>query len=362
MQSSKKWILVTTIVTIVLALAIVAMVYVVDPFNFLGWSGAPRFYNSATRFIPGMVKHYNADAYLIGSSMIQNTDMDSFRQHGYSRPAKLEKSGITMNENLLVLRLISESWSDADIYLNMDYRNFLVVDELDFSSDVMPDWMYSPTKLDNWRYFFDYAVWYRYMPVTVGMYVLEKALGSLPSIFTQVASPDDFGYWADAFSPSDFGVEALSKARQTGTGGVSSVGSNIDMDNVYAIVDEWMGYFAKYTENSGKVTVMLPPWSLLFWHDEKNNGTFDEMMLLRSYLAEKFLELGVEVIDFQSVPDVADLSNYKDTTHYGLAVQEKYTDAFLSGGNIHSVEDMEESSEKIEEMLAVFEKENADWI
>ena len=156
-MSSRKWLGICLAVTVIAALVMVAVVYVVDPLNYIRWNDGPRFFNSGVSFIPGIVRNYGANTYLIGSSMIQNTDMQYMRDSGVGLPVvKLEKSGMTVNETLMVLRLIQSQVQSPDALINIDFVTFFTDDKIGPASDNLKGYLYNHSSLDDWKYFFDY--------------------------------------------------------------------------------------------------------------------------------------------------------------------------------------------------------------
>ena len=349
-------------VSIVFAFAVILMIlaYLIDPMNLYSWHEI-RFING-TYFIPSIIRNYGADFYIIGSSMIQNTDMDQVRAGGYSRPVKLEKGGMTVNEELMILRLIASCGQNTPVLLNIDLSTLLQAEDIEPASDVFNEELYSNDIFDDWRYLLGYETWWRFIPITVAMEFLNT-IGMLPSMFDSILNIDQTGRWWESYK-LQFGRETIIRQYMNGEGGTSSLPDGITKQEVFAKVDDFVEKFSWYTENLELVTVGFPPYSALYWYTQKKNGDMDLLLDAKCYLQEKLLELdNVRIVDMQNHPLIADLNHYKDQTHYDLILQNAYTEAFLAeDGNICSDEDIISKRILLEELVEVFEKENYSWL
>lgn len=350
-------------VSIVFAFAVILMIlaYLIDPFNLYSWHNI-RFINDGIYFIPGIIRNYDADYYVIGSSMIQNTDMEQLRVMGYSRPVKLEKGGMTVNEELMVLRLISSYGQNTPVFLNIDFSTLVQAETIEPTSDVFIKELYSNSIFDDWRYLLGYETWWRYIPITVAMEFLNT-IGMLPSMFDPILDIDQTGRWWESYK-LQFGMETIKKQYMNGEGGTSSLPDGITKQEVFTKVDDFVEQLSDYTENLESVTLGFPPYSALYWHTQKKNGDMDLLLDAKCYLQEKLLELdNVRIVDMQNHPLIAEMNHYKDQTHYDLLLQNEYTEAFLAeDGNICSAEDIASKRLLLEELIESFEKENTSWL
>lgn len=362
-MSSRKWLGICLAVTVIAALVMVAVVYVVDPLNYIRWNDGPRFFNSGVSFIPGIVRNYGANTYLIGSSMIQNTDMQYMRDSGGGLTVvKLEKSGMTVNETLMVLRVIQSQAQSPDALINIDFVTFFTEDKIGPASDNFKGYLYNYSSLDDWKYFFDYDVWYRYLPVTLGMMAIDVVFGRLPEMLDSVTNIDDIGTTHSLATA--YGRELMIRNYKAGVGGTSKY-TGYNLEAIKENIDDFIGFFEDYTSDFSSVTIGIAPYSALWWHVQKEDGTMDTLLEAKAYLEERLLELGnVKIADVQAVSDqIANLEHYKDQTHFDSTLQKVYTDAMLSPeGTITSVDDIAASRQRLEDIVVKFEEENVDWL
>lgn len=360
-MKARSWCICFVSIVVTLAILLMLIAYIIDPMNLYSWHEI-RFMNSGVNFNPGIIRNYDADYYVIGSSMIQNTDMDQVRAAGYNRPVKLEKGGMTVNEELMILRLIASCGQNTPILLSIDLSSLIQAEEIVPSSDVFNEELYSYSTFDDWRYLLGYKTWWRYIPLTVVMELLNS-IGILPSMFESVLDIDQIGRWWES-AETQFGKEHLIAQYQTGAGGTSSIPDNITRQEVFSKVDDFVEQLSAYTANIESVTIGFPPYSALYWHTQKVNGDMSLLLDTKAYLQTKLLEMGnVQIVDMQDHPLITDLDHYKDQTHYDLILQHDYTESFLSeGGNVHSVEEIDDKRIQLEERIISFERENASWL
>ena len=90
-------------------LAILAvLVYIIDPYYH--YRAYDHKYKIDKIFsVPGVVKNYDYDTIIIGSSMTQNFDMDSFRRELGQNPVKATLGGIDTPEVAALLKLAQDS-------------------------------------------------------------------------------------------------------------------------------------------------------------------------------------------------------------------------------------------------------------
>ena len=106
--SSAQWL--RRFLSLVLAvLAILAaLVYLIDPYYH--YRAYDHKYKLDKIFsVPGVVKNYDYDTIIIGSSMTQNFDMDSFRRELGQNPVKATLGGMDWPEMAALLSTLAKS-------------------------------------------------------------------------------------------------------------------------------------------------------------------------------------------------------------------------------------------------------------
>lgn len=360
-MSSKKWV-VAVLGIICLFLAVMAVItYVIDPLNYYRWNDL-RFINSGSYFMPGIVKHYDADAYIVGSSMIQHTDMDEMRALGYQNPVKLEKSGMTFNEALMVLGLVDDNDKEMPTFLNLDLVTLLASNEVTASSTVFPEYLFNDSPFDDFEYLWGYETWYRYIPVTLGLFVIDGLFDELPSLLSFVTEVDNIGTGYND-NQREFGLEVVRSKYLSGTGGTTTF-DHLDLEEQYAKVDSFVELLGDRLEDFPILVVGFPPYSALFWYVQNKNGVMDEMLAIKQYLIQRLMEFdNVRIVDLQSIDQIADLEHYIDQSHFDSTLQSLYTEVLCAGdGNVHSVEDIEASNKRISALVEQFEQNNKSWL
>lgn len=350
----KSWFKKFLVSLIALILVVISTVYIIDPFNYYRWNDN-RWMDS--RFVtPGIIKNYDFNYAIIGSSMIQNMQMDWFKEKGYHSPVKLTKGGMNINEELLVMDVLLKNDIKVDTMLNIDIHSILSCEKIQPVSDYYPDYLFNEIILDDYKYWFNFDALFYYVPVNV-IADLMKGLG-IPyrEGVKDKLDIDKIGEWISSY---DFGKDIVLKNYLDENQNVSQIKehTNLEIENK---VDEIVNYLELYCERINKqnhiLTIAFPPYSVLYWKDQLVKGTLDDIIYTKYYLIQKLLEIpNVKIIDLQSLPQINDLNNYKDLTHYNLDLQKIYADSIFDDKyTIEEIEQLENNLNILNEYINEF--------
>lgn len=345
----KKWIISFFAIVLAVVLLLSALVFVIDPF--FQFRTKDNAYELSSWFVGGgLLRNYDYDTLIVGSSMIFNFDMDVFREELGAKPLHIGLGGIRLSE----VKDLMEAAYAAD----RAERYYICVDLPTFAKDAEPSryaqYLLRDDPLSRMRYFLSYEVWFRYIPVDLALMLADKAGVSLPEKIQVGTSIDRL---EDSRLDLTYNRKTVIKNYKSNRAAVSDV----DLDHLYermcSNVDDYLDGF-DYTQ--GEHIFFFPPYSSLFWCNAQDRGYFEDYLSAKQYFMERAAELGVTVFDFQTAELTMDLENYTDTTHFSPEINDWMTRCFASGAYLATKESAAAAREQVVANTAQFRQENAD--
>lgn len=345
--SSAQWLRRFLALVLAVLAVLAALVYIIDPYYH--YRAYDHKYKLDKIFsVPGVVKNYDYDTIIIGSSMTQNFDMDSFRRELGQNPIKATLGGIDAPEVAALLQLAQDAGHAETYYLCID-ASLLSSDE---GEQRFPEYLMDSNPLNDYRYFWGYEVWMRFIPLNLALLTADRLGIALPQRFQDARSIDKMGEWAYRYT---FGREqVLDFYAQSDNGGAS----NVDMT---AAAADPMAQCQKLLDSldlsQGKVVLFFPPYSALFWYDMEQAGRLEPYFEVKRYFIQQASVYGnVTVFDFQGADFTVNLDNYMDMTHFSPQISDELVRCFASGeyrlGPDQSSETESRIRQNIETLLA----------
>lgn len=343
--NTRKWLFSCLGLILVLVTVLSVTVYIIDPF--FQFRIKDNSYMLNERFVgPGLIKNYDYDTLIIGSSMTQNFNMDVFRKELGVKPLHIGIGGIRATEEKELLDIAYETGKAKKYFICAEMHLFTA----DSKESRIPYYLINEDFLSRCRYFLNYEAWFRYMPIDVAFVILDKLGIKQPEKFVYGKSIDRLGNWSLDY---EFGQDVVLKNYKSGAYGVS----NLEKDDLYnkmtSRIDQ---YFDHLQLDAGKHIFFFPPYSMLYWADHTDE-IVDALLYGKKYFVEKALKKGVTVYDFQSVDFTLDLDNYKDTTHYKPENNDYMTRCFATGEHALTIENYAEYQNKLLKMRNDFKQE-----
>ena len=322
-MTAKKWIVSFFALVLAIVLLLSAAAWAVDPF-FQFRSRDNAYMLSAIFSGSGLIRTWDYDTLILGSSMIQNFDMDRFRDKLGAKPLHVGLGALRASELLELTELGYEAGKAETYYICADLWAFTNTKE-----SRIPQHLLRRDLLSRLRYLLSYEVWFRYIPVDTGLLLADRLGVSLPYKFAYSRSIDRLDDWQLDYPPSSFGREAAFKNYRI----EAARESDVEKEGLYGRMTENIDAFlGRMDLTKGKHVFFFPPYSSLYWCDAQDRGVFADYLRAKRYFIEQAEKLGAEVYDFQSEDFTADPDNYKDTTHFLPQYNDWMVDRFADGG------------------------------
>ena len=347
---AKNWILTFLCVLLVFVFLIGLTAYLVDPFYQFRY-GSNTYFNNTAKFPgPGLVKNFEYDTLILGSSMAQNFDMDLFRQELEVEPLHIGIGGMGIDELLAYLELSEQTGRCRNYYIGIE--QYMLTESIVFRT---ADYLFWDDPISVAKYLFSYEAWFRYIPLDVVLSMCNLMPVDLPDKIRKAADIDYLGNWETDYV---FGEDAVIRNYLSNEYGVSSV----ENDGLYDRMTQWTDeLFERLPGEKTRYHFFFPPYSVLFWYDARNDGYLEEYLQIKQYFLDKAQMYGIEVYDFQSADFVFDLENYKDITHYRGEINDWMVRCFAQGDYLATTESIVQNSEKLISGIEEF-TETYQWI
>ena len=310
---AKKWLLRLLALTLALVMLMCLCAWCIDPYMLYRVRDNQYLLNSRL-VTPGLIKNYDYDTVLIGSSMIQNTDMQLFRDTLGGRPLKITTGAISLTEIQKLTDKIVAVGKAEHFYICLD--QYLFAPEKWDDMDRFPGYLLDDNLWNDYRYLLGYETWMRFIPIDLCLST-AKALGlPLPEKFARAMSIDGMEDWRDDWTFGDEATLSLYTPPAKGT--------NFDAEAVLARMEKRFDEFLTHLDfERGDYTFFFPPYSALYWNYAFGAGNAETYLEFKAYAEGKLLEQeNVRIFDFQNAPFVTDLNNYKDYTHYAPEIND----------------------------------------
>ena len=331
-----------------LALAVLAVlaaaVYIIDPYyNYRAYDH--KYKLDKIFSVPGVVKNYDYDAIVIGSSMTQNFDMDSFRQELGQNPIKATLGGITGKEISALFKLAQDSGHAQTYYICIDTS----VLSSDSQEQRFPDYLMDFSLLNDYKYFWGYEAWMRFIPLNLGLLAADSLGIELPQRFSEARSIDLMGDWAYRYEFSADRVLSIYSESDNGAA------INVDMAGISEnALDNCEVFVDSLDLSRGDIVFFFPPYSSLLWYKMEKEGSLESTMELKRH----FMELvdgydNVKVYDFQGAEFTSNLDNYMDLSHYSPEINDFMVSCFASGDYLADSSTLAETEWQIRDNIQV---------
>ena len=353
-KAYKKWFIKFISLSLCLLLVMGATVFAYDPYCYYRIPKDRVIVNNYRFVNPGIVRNAEYDTVVMGSSMIQNFNMQSFRDKLGLEPIKLSVGGMSIEGMDLTYSQVCEVGKAKNLFVAIDLPS---LNKEEDSLATYSTYLYNDTVTDDYKYLLGYETWTRLLPLNIGFNLLSKFRKVPASYVTE--DIDHIGEW---YQTAKFSKEKLKKAYLENTDQISKQDTeNID-ERMKRRADMLLDILLQ--DKDTEVTVFFSPYSALFWYQAQTDGYYESYMRTKEYVISKLLDKkNVKIYDFQQMPEMTDLDNYKDTTHYSEKINEKMVDCFVSEKYaIRSQADAQKADENINALMQQFIAANSDWL
>ena len=259
---------------------------------------------------PGIAMHYDYNALLVGTSLIQNTDVAEFRELMDCDLIRLPYSGGTACNMKAILDIAFSSHNSIE-YVYWELNKHQLVMPYDEPVNPLPEYLYSNNYPLSFSYLLNLDIFYRF--------TMQNIIGTVQG--KEQSAPREGLTFTGTYSKE----EALSQYDRIDqvepvfpeTYYLQAGQDNLDK-NLLPLIRE--------NPDTTFVFIMVP-LSTLFWDYEIRHGTFDATFALYEHILPQLLEYdNVEIHFMLNEWDIiTNLDNYKDFSHYSPEINSYIT-------------------------------------
>lgn len=311
-MEKKKWFCVTLgIILFVLVITALPMI-IIDPyFHFHGPIQGISYRLYSERYMnDGIVKHFDYDAIIAGSSMNQNFKTSSMDTLFETSSIKVPFSGAGFQE---IVRLLDKALSENNdikyVLWGIDYNG--LNREYDWQGyDDYPEYLYDEDPLNDFAYIWNKTILHEALFTDIKM----TLQGEKSTSFDEYSSWDVGSGWEQIQKTYHRRKEVLPMEPGLTEGSRERVKNNIEENIVHLSL--------KYPKT--KFLLFYTPYSALYWESIVRKGTFLQQLEAEKIATELLLDCpNVNLFSFVQKTDITgNVNNYRDKEHYIASIND----------------------------------------
>ena len=312
-MNAKKWLLGWGIIVIASLCTFIFWVYKVDPFFHYHKPDTETYFyilNNQRAQNDGIVKHFEYDGIITGTSMTENFKASEADQIFDGNFVKVCFSGGSYREiNNNVRRALKANPNLKTVIRGLDMLFFLDPDDL-MRTDlgVFPDYLYDDNPFNDVKYLLNRDVLFQRV---YSMLRKKNEEGFTPGI----TSFDKYSRWQDRYTygintviPNGISSDFSQTQEHLTDADIEMIKGNIEA-NVTSIADEYpnVDFYYFYT-----------PYSVVKWNSWRLDGKLDKICEAEMLITELIVDhKNIHLFSFNNLTGITtDLNNYKDPAHY----------------------------------------------
>lgn len=357
MNAYKRFIFIASLLSLVFLGIVAAWLWLYDPLQFyhkpyfrdLSFSNDMRVQNK------GIIKNYDFDSFILGTSMLQNTSAKEANAELGGKFVNISMGSSVFSERAVILRYLFAQKPDTKriIYsLDLEYLPFITTTK-DTSHF---DFLYDDNELNDIRMYFNQkfifcALAYSKKSDCVG----EKELESLtfwtfrpPSIMKALGG---FQNWLGSDSP----IIALAfKELKEAENPYTLKPFEGDITQIQSYVRKYIFDIAK-AQPQTKFEIIIPPYAR-FWYRVKPSENFAKIQVaLRWFVKESTKYENIKVYGFDDLPYSDEIANYVDYTHYNVDMNSLFIKAIKTNSHLVNSENIDTYLAKMQEKIEKYD-------
>jgi hypothetical protein len=343
-KKSMLWTLSFVISAVLCLAAFAAVMYVTDPLLQYGTeSKLFSYYEYGEMYSnPGIAEHYEYDAVMVGTSMIENTDVDECDELFGCNMVRLPYSGGTSYNMKTILDVCFRSDNNIkNVYWELD--EFQLLGSSTEPRYPLPEYLYRDDCVKDASYLLNIDIFYHY--------TMNNLLGTLKGQEQNAERRHEtlFGVFGKEAMLSTYQRPEKQKQQTDASKLIKKVDENLDA-NIIPLIEANPGT---------KFTFFFVPFSVLYWDKEVQNGTFDITMDAVKHAINRLLEYENVTIFFyhNETEIITNLDNYKDYSHYSKDINSWMTKSMAAGHGLVTRENADEVVENMREFVHAYDFE-----
>jgi len=353
--SSKKYIAVTAIVTLIMLLCIGMISYIVDPFLQFRARPDTRYFLNPRFVNGGLAKNYDYNTVIIGSSMAQNYNLNILREMDPgAKPVKLSTGGMNCIEMEYLYSFVKKEKAKT-IIINLDITQFNAL----FEEIRYPRYLYDDGVLNKLQYLYGYETFVRFAPIDIGLTFYLKDKENISPQYEMKTTIDNVG---NTSLDGHYSAEHVKSLYLSGWTVSEQPLKNME-SRMQNRLDTMLMRIAPDKYKDTNFIFVMPPYSALYWHHTKKMGYYDQFTNFTYYLDTAISKYDNARIAFYfDIEEITDLNYYTDITHFSPAISDKILRNINNPDYTLNSSDIDRRLHQVDSLVSVFAEKNKDWL
>lgn len=359
---NKKFVKMVILLAVFMMTITASLGYILDPSLYYRLPKYHTYFSEAFT-TAGLMKNSQAEIAIVGSSMMQNTDLDVVRNEFGQEAVKYTRSGMNIDEITMIIdKATSLEKNRVDTFIvNIDMTTFNT--ESSSPYDKFPQYLYDEKKINDIKYLLGFETWTKFIPFNLiyntSAHVDTPITNKIVHTFSKTTDLDLMGDWS---SGTIFGEESVKSKYENNLESVSKQ----KVDGMFERMKNRFNhdFYPIFQKNSDKEFIfVLPPYSALMWYEAEKQGYADILFEFKKYMVTCFSELDhVKVYDFQDYEGIMNLNNYKDTTHYTPEFNDMMIKSIVESKRVIDTDNVDVKIGNLKNIVSEFKTNHKDWL
>ncbi|MGM9997700.1 hypothetical protein [Campylobacter lanienae] len=368
-KNAKKFIFISLLYPLPFVVIILGLIYIYDPFQIFHkpYFREATFFTDMRKQALGIIKHYKFDSYIIGTSMLENTDPKEATN-------KLSSDGkwinITLiassfNERAIVMDYIFQNQNPKHIIYSLD--GYHIVNRLN-NSTLDWDFLYDNNPYNDIKFYINS----KFMICAIQFSDDKRCVGDIDDIY-QITSWDrghkkifgGFDNWIKHKNHNQVNQILI----DIKNGNIKNIDNQDIIGNIDILAQQ--DYLHKYLIRffrdypNTKFSIIIPTYSRLFYrmsntrslHDDNSKYFYTWEKSLRYFITQSSSYKNVKVYGFDDLDYADDIANYKDLIHYNTNLNSIQLDAIKNQTNILTPKNIDKYLATMEQKIKSYDIE-----
>ena len=333
----RRWAIITLAAAALLLVLCALTVYIVDPFEHYRESAILPLYDQESYNNPGIAKHYDYDAVILGTSMVEMSHPSVIDACFGVSSVKLPMRGSHTAQMGWQLSHVLNTHELKLAILAVDAYSLMGPPD---DMEEIYDYLWNDSALDDVNYLLN----------------LDVLLVKVPRLLRNLGKPldgkrDAMYQWTDV----TFGAQSVFDSFEfMAQREMTDPDYRLERstENIERHIE---AYVAAHPETTFKI--YMPPYSVAYWYVMTRIGLSEQQYRSRARVCELLLEYpNVEIYDYSSRLEwITNLDHYFDYSHHSGEISDAIMRAMAAGeGRVTSVEEMWAGSARIRQAVVDF--------
>lgn len=324
-----KWLL----ILIAGELALVALItFLFDPFYqyHSALPGTKAVLYDRDNQVPGTIRTFDYDSVLLGSSVAENFDSDYLNTMYDGEFIKIIRASSSIADLRYYMDMAHKEQEIKNVFWCMDVFAYTFSTEVTLYEDNIPRYLHTGTVLDDFPYLFNKEILFQKIPY----FLVSSYLGTN-------TGGNAYNWAADkTFGPAS---AMRSYNKPAGDFADSGIVSSADKERIDTNLAMALEEITAHPET--QYTVVLPPYSLLWWDSGYVNNIASSYLYAMEQSMTALVPLeNVTVHFFMNERDIiCDLNYYMDMLHYSPEINQYMLDCINAGTHMVTEDNLEET-------------------